>query len=86
MQAEQGVAASLACMAESALKSECKNVATKFEQVNLFSSYNFFSAFVITNISFYIFFSWQCPLLNISYCPPTEVNLSGGKKLVSAVF
>lgn len=57
--AEYGVAVSLACMAESALKSGCKNVATKFE---------------------------QCPLLNISYCPPTEVNLSGGKKLVVVIY
>ncbi|XP_051115211.1 probable alpha-mannosidase At5g13980 [Andrographis paniculata] len=28
----------------------------------------------------------QCPLLNISYCPPTEVDLSPGKKLVVLVY
>ncbi|KAL6494430.1 hypothetical protein OROGR_031230 [Orobanche gracilis] len=28
----------------------------------------------------------QCPLLNISYCPSTEVDLSQGKKIVSRVF
>ncbi|XP_073018225.1 probable alpha-mannosidase At5g13980 isoform X1 [Primulina eburnea] len=28
----------------------------------------------------------QCPLLNISYCPPTEVDLSLGKKLVVLVY
>ncbi|KAL3655031.1 hypothetical protein CASFOL_000817 [Castilleja foliolosa] len=27
----------------------------------------------------------QCPLLNISYCPATEVDLSGGKKIVSRI-
>lgn len=28
------------------------------------------------------FLSFQCPLLNISYCPPTEAALSKGKTLV----
>ncbi|RAL41460.1 hypothetical protein DM860_010254 [Cuscuta australis] len=28
----------------------------------------------------------QCPLLNISYCPPTEVDLSLGKNLVVVVY
>ncbi|XP_059643821.1 probable alpha-mannosidase At5g13980 [Cornus florida] len=28
----------------------------------------------------------QCPLLNISYCPPTEADLSLGKKLVVVVY
>jgi alpha-mannosidase len=28
----------------------------------------------------------QCPLLNISYCPPTEVDLSSGKKLVVVAY
>ncbi|KAG9139497.1 hypothetical protein Leryth_024187 [Lithospermum erythrorhizon] len=28
----------------------------------------------------------QCPLLNISYCPPAEVDLSLGKKLVVVVY
>lgn len=28
----------------------------------------------------------QCPLLNISYCPPTETDLSSGKKLVVVVY
>ncbi|THU46057.1 hypothetical protein C4D60_Mb09t00950 [Musa balbisiana] len=28
----------------------------------------------------------QCPLLNISYCPPSEVDLSRGKKLIVLVY
>ncbi|KAG5252146.1 glycosyl hydrolase family protein [Salix suchowensis] len=28
----------------------------------------------------------QCPLLNISYCPPSEADLSGGKSLVVVVY
>lgn len=28
----------------------------------------------------------QCPLLNISYCPPTEANLSNGKSLVVVAY
>ncbi|KAL3512072.1 hypothetical protein ACH5RR_024789 [Cinchona calisaya] len=28
----------------------------------------------------------QCPLMNISYCPPTEVDLSLGKKLVVVIY
>ncbi|CAK9186898.1 unnamed protein product [Ilex paraguariensis] len=28
----------------------------------------------------------QCPLLNITYCPPTEVDLSLGKRLVVVVY
>lgn len=28
----------------------------------------------------------QCPLLNISYCPPSEIDLSSGKKLVVVVY
>ncbi|CAK9177487.1 unnamed protein product [Ilex paraguariensis] len=28
----------------------------------------------------------QCPLLNITYCPPTEVDLSRGKRLVVVVY
>ncbi|XAR50386.1 Alpha-mannosidase [Bertholletia excelsa] len=58
-EAEELVAASLACMAESASKSGCSNTVTKFQ---------------------------QCPLLNISYCPASEVDLSSGKKLVVVVY
>ena len=29
---------------------------------------------------------FQCPLLNISYCPATEVDLSVGKKIVSIIL
>ncbi|MFS7971359.1 putative alpha-mannosidase [Helianthus anomalus] len=28
----------------------------------------------------------QCPLLNISYCPSTEADLSSGKKLVAVIY
>ncbi|WOG99352.1 hypothetical protein DCAR_0518700 [Daucus carota subsp. sativus] len=58
-EAEDVVATALACMVESASKSECESPTTKFQ---------------------------QCPLLNISYCPPTEVDLSSGKKLVIVVY
>ena len=30
--------------------------------------------------------TWQCPLLNISYCPPSEAVLSDGKSLVRSSF
>ncbi|PWA81251.1 glycosyl hydrolase family 38 protein [Artemisia annua] len=30
--------------------------------------------------------NFQCPLLNISYCPSTEADLSSGKKLVVVVY
>uniref|UniRef100_A0A164XFA1 alpha-mannosidase n=1 Tax=Daucus carota subsp. sativus TaxID=79200 RepID=A0A164XFA1_DAUCS len=66
-QAEDVVATALACMVESASKSECESPTTKFQQAN------------DCDIS-------VCPLLNISYCPPTEVDLSSGKKLVIVVY
>ncbi|OVA09674.1 Glycoside hydrolase family 38 [Macleaya cordata] len=52
VEAEELVASSLACLAESTENRSCGKPVTKFE---------------------------QCPLLNISYCPPTEVDLSTGK-------
>ncbi|KAF7123152.1 hypothetical protein RHSIM_Rhsim12G0180700 [Rhododendron simsii] len=52
-EAEEVVAASLACMVDSGLKSGCRS---------------------------------SCPLLNITYCPATEVDLSQGKKLVVVVY
>ncbi|GMP34293.1 hypothetical protein CsSME_00007221 [Camellia sinensis var. sinensis] len=58
-EAEELVAASLACMVESPTKSGCKSPLTKFQ---------------------------QCPLLNITYCPATEVDLSLGKKMVVIVY
>lgn len=58
-EAEELVAASLACMVDSGLKSGCRSSVTKFQ---------------------------QCPLLNITYCPATEVDLSLGKKLVVVVY
>ncbi|KAL1554044.1 alpha-mannosidase [Salvia divinorum] len=53
------VAASLGCLTQSPLSSECKSLVTNFN---------------------------QCPLLNISYCPATEVDLSVGKKIVILVY
>lgn len=38
-----------------------------------------FSTFLLSNLVFRLF---QCPLLNITYCPPSEVDLSGSKNLV----
>ncbi|KAK3020136.1 hypothetical protein RJ639_004604 [Escallonia herrerae] len=58
-EAEEVVAASLACLVESASKSGCGSTGIKFQ---------------------------QCPLLNITYCPPTEVDLSLGKKLAILVY
>ncbi|KAK4846372.1 hypothetical protein QYF36_016462 [Acer negundo] len=53
VEAEEVVATSLACLAESTSKTGCGN---------------------------------QCPLLNISYCPASEVDLSSGKNLVVVVY
>ncbi|XP_047949898.1 probable alpha-mannosidase At5g13980 isoform X2 [Salvia hispanica] len=53
------VAASLGCLTQSPLSSECKISITNFN---------------------------QCPLLNISYCPATEIDLSVGKKLAVLVY
>ncbi|XP_058195681.1 probable alpha-mannosidase At5g13980 [Rhododendron vialii] len=58
-EAEELVAASLAFMVDSGLKSRSRSSVTKFQ---------------------------QCPLLNITYCPATEVDLSQGKKLVVVVY
>ncbi|KAK3009009.1 hypothetical protein RJ639_013349 [Escallonia herrerae] len=58
-EAEEVVAASLACLVESVSKSGCGSMGIKFQ---------------------------QCPLLNITYCPPTEVDLSLGKKLAVVVY
>ncbi|KAK3041857.1 hypothetical protein RJ639_000373, partial [Escallonia herrerae] len=58
-EAEEVVAASLACLVESVSKSGCGSMGIKFQ---------------------------QCPLLNITYCPPTEVDLSLGKKLAILVY
>ncbi|XP_042500281.1 alpha-mannosidase At3g26720-like isoform X2 [Macadamia integrifolia] len=59
LEAEELVASSLACLAESSSSTGCGSIATKFQ---------------------------QCPLLNISYCPPSEVALSHGKSLVIVVY
>ncbi|KAF9618950.1 hypothetical protein IFM89_002945 [Coptis chinensis] len=58
-EAEELVASSLACLAESASKTKCGNPVAKLD---------------------------QCPLLNISYCPPSEINLSPGKSMVLLVY
>jgi len=31
-------------------------------------------------------FALQCPLLNISYCPPSEATLANGKSMVGIIF
>ncbi|KAI4336391.1 hypothetical protein L6164_014924 [Bauhinia variegata] len=58
-EAEELVAASLACMTEGKSKTGCTSSNTKFQ---------------------------QCPLLNISYCPASEVDFSNGKNLVVVVY
>ncbi|XP_057982567.1 probable alpha-mannosidase At5g13980 [Malania oleifera] len=59
VEAEELVASSLACLAESKSHAGCGNPTTKFQ---------------------------QCPLLNISYCPPSEIDLSNGKSLIVIVY
>lgn len=39
---------------------------------------SFLTSFFLSVVSFLL----QCPLLSISYCPPSEIDLSQGKKLV----
>ncbi|KAK9272279.1 hypothetical protein L1049_002650 [Liquidambar formosana] len=59
MEAEELVASSLACLAESTSSTGCGNPTMKFQ---------------------------QCPLLNISYCPPSEIDISHGKNLILVVY
>ncbi|KAF8400067.1 hypothetical protein HHK36_015942 [Tetracentron sinense] len=63
VEAEESVASSLACLAESTSNTGCGNPVTRFQQAK-----------------------YDCPLLNISYCPPSEVDLSNGKNLVVVVY
>ncbi|XP_075643637.1 putative alpha-mannosidase At5g13980 [Castanea sativa] len=58
-EAEELVASSLSCLAQSTSNIGCRNPTLKLQ---------------------------QCPLLNISYCPGSEVDLSQGKKLVVVVY
>lgn len=59
VEAEELVASSLECLAESTANTECGSPIAKLR---------------------------QCPLLNISYCPPSEIDLSSGKTLVLLVY
>ncbi|KAI3867761.1 hypothetical protein MKX03_013537 [Papaver bracteatum] len=59
VEAEELVASSLACFAESKSETRCGKTLTKFD---------------------------QCPLLNISYCPPAEVDFTKEKSLVIVVY
>ncbi|KAK2974185.1 hypothetical protein RJ640_021476 [Escallonia rubra] len=70
-EAEEIVAASLACMLESKSISGCGSPMIKIQQANKNQKMGLYPT---------------CPLLNISYCPPTEVDLSLGKKLVVVVY
>lgn len=92
LQAEKVVAESLACMTEPS-EAGCKSVVTKFQQANYNYPFSFtFGLFhstpstcwhyVYLLFSFFQLYSFQCPLLNISYCPSSEVDLSQGKDLV----
>ncbi|KAG5523153.1 hypothetical protein RHGRI_035091 [Rhododendron griersonianum] len=81
-EAEELVAASLACMVDSGLKSGCRNsllIGSKKLQVVKPPPINNLSPGLGRSKS-------QCPLLNITYCPATEVDLSQGKKLVVVVY
>ncbi|XP_044502294.1 probable alpha-mannosidase At5g13980 [Mangifera indica] len=59
MEAEEVVATSLACLADSMSYDGCKRATLKFQ---------------------------QCPLLNISYCPASEIDLSHGKNLIIVFY
>ncbi|RVX06841.1 putative alpha-mannosidase [Vitis vinifera] len=70
--AEELVAASLACLAESMPSAGCGNPTTKFQQAKDYEPLSYYAA--------------NCALLNISYCPPSEIDLSHGKKLIVVVY
>ncbi|KAF5957251.1 hypothetical protein HYC85_004476 [Camellia sinensis] len=78
-EAEELVAASLACMIESPTKSGCKSPVTKFQQAKNNDPICLLFVFFATVLA-------DCPLLNITYCPATEVDLSLGKKMVVVVY
>ncbi|KAI3941298.1 hypothetical protein MKW92_019263 [Papaver armeniacum] len=59
VEAEELVASSLSCFAESKSETRCGKTLTKFD---------------------------QCPLLNISYCPASEVDFTKEKSLVIVVY
>ncbi|KAG5526950.1 hypothetical protein RHGRI_028029 [Rhododendron griersonianum] len=70
-EAEKVVASSLALLAKSRLNTSQEDSLTKFQQaIYAYIRLNFIS----------------CPLLNISYCPPSEAALSNGKSLVIIVY
>ncbi|KAK6912903.1 Glycoside hydrolase family 38, N-terminal domain [Dillenia turbinata] len=71
LEAEELVASSLAFLSESKFSSRHGNQVTKFQQAMSFMSRTS---------------SDHCPLLNISYCPPSETALSDGKSLVVLVY
>ncbi|KAK3006027.1 hypothetical protein RJ639_016109 [Escallonia herrerae] len=116
-EAEEIVAASLACMLQSKSKSGCGSPMIKIQQANknqkmglyptlagcfafslILVSLTTFRLIIETRIYLIsslsrmelslvaVYMTSICPLLNISYCPPTEVDLSLGKKLVVVVY
>ncbi|OIW19935.1 hypothetical protein TanjilG_30849 [Lupinus angustifolius] len=78
-EAEKVVAESLACLTDAATKTDCRSSQTKFQQassdVPLFNNCYCFSMR-----------KFHCPLLNITHCPASEVNLSYGKDLVVVIY
>ncbi|KAL3623214.1 hypothetical protein CASFOL_032030 [Castilleja foliolosa] len=78
-ESEDVVAASLSCLTQSSPSSECKSPTTKFPWL----SDTIITVFRMQESHYEI---QSCPLLNISYCPATEVDLSNGKKIAVIVY
>ncbi|CAN1827021.1 Alpha-mannosidase At3g26720 [Linum perenne] len=74
---EKLVASSLAFLMKSRSTTEHNNISTELEQALLTCPST------ITHLFIYISF---CPLLNISYCPPSESVLSDGQSLVVVAY
>ncbi|RVW45249.1 Alpha-mannosidase [Vitis vinifera] len=77
--AEELVSSSLASLAESRLITGPANPITKFSRKVLRSGVKF-------KYEINLEILMMCPLLNISYCPPSEAVLSDGKSLVVVIY
>ncbi|BBH00579.1 Glycosyl hydrolase family 38 protein [Prunus dulcis] len=82
-EAEQLVATSLAHLVESASYTGSGNPTTEFQQA---INHKPLSFLIMAFMPARRILITQCPLLNISYCPAAEVNLSQGKQLIVVVY
>ncbi|GMH06887.1 hypothetical protein Nepgr_008727 [Nepenthes gracilis] len=76
-EAEAVVASSIACLVESPPSVGCGNPSSTFQQA-IIETPNWFCLYYYAII--------MCPLLNISYCPASETDLSNGKSLIVVVY